>query len=92
MSTDAIAVIKTKNDLKCVENLKQCDSLLLKCEETIDFATDLIDSKDLELKYCNSVQVAQQNQIDELTEQAAHSHIPHVAATSGFWVLILILL
>ena len=75
----------------CEENLTNCDNALNACEKAVESETAAHDSC-IDLVEEHAKQVAEQAvRIKVLYKEANHSHVPHVASTSVFWILLLVL-
>ena len=81
------------------EQVRRCEEVLGACDAALTEAELTIKILDSSAKSCEDV-VSKQDEliaedkkrISELAASSEHSHIPHVAATSAAWLLLLILL
>ena len=87
-----MTLLQQQEDLTCIEVLSECDAALYEAELLIE---DLVISnrscEKLADKQAELI-AADKVRIEDLAEQADHSHIPYVAGTSAGWLLLLFLL
>lgn len=82
---------KSELDL-CTETLLDCDNAFNACNEVVDKQREHINMADEYIKIQKEEIAFQGEEIKKLASEANHSHIPIVAGTSSFWLLLLILL
>lgn len=69
----------------CDEVLALCDQALTSEQAAHTMCLEVVKIKDDKI-------LADRTEIQRLSAVADHSHIPHVAGTSAFWIILLLLL
>lgn len=81
------------------EQLRRCEEVLSACDDAFNQCVISEGVLEASLNSCEAVVhkqdeliEADKKRISDLAASSEHSHIPHVAATSGFWLILLLLL
>ena len=89
----APAINDTTEELSlCVETLVDCDNAFNACNEVTEKLQNTIRLSDILVEENRKQIDGQAIEIKRLSIEVEHSHIPVIAGTSSFWILLLLIL